>query len=79
VYKKQVILNVPRLAPDSAHYAEPQRLSVLKFRRLTRQFELNPLAQYWHDLFHPAALDSSHAGKTFKATIKTNCRYIRCS
>ena len=34
-------------------HVEAHRLPVIKFRRLRRRFELAPLAQDWHDLFHP--------------------------
>jgi hypothetical protein len=43
---------------------------VIKFRRLTRLFQLNPLAQYWHDLFNPAALDSSQAGTKLRQQLR---------
>jgi transposase-like protein len=92
VYKKQVIVNGPRLPAtrsraffafwsmhveahrlsglNAARYAEAHRLSVIKFRRLRRRFELNPLAQNWHDLYHPVALDSSQAETNLRQQLR---------
>jgi transposase-like protein len=39
---------------NATQYAQAQRLAVIRFRRVRRRFELNPLAQNWHDLYHPA-------------------------
>jgi transposase-like protein len=55
---------------NAAQYAEAQRRSVIKFRRLRRRFELNPLAQNWHDLYHPAALDSSQAETNLRQQLR---------
>jgi transposase-like protein len=55
---------------NATQYAKVQRLSVIKFRRLRRRFELSPLAQNWHDLYHPVALDSSQDGTNLRQQLR---------
>jgi hypothetical protein len=59
---------------NATQYAEAHRLPVIKFRRLRRRFELAPLAQDWHDLFHPV----TPSPRRLHATLRDKLRDTLC-